>query len=385
MAEISITEETMIVSITEGEKNETAITVPARPSIALSATGPQGPIGTGIPEGGNAGDLLVRTASGTSWTVNPVVDTLTIDITASGAMSTGQIRWNPAEHTFDFGLARGVVNQLGQETVIMCHNNSATTIGNGKAVMFTGTDDMTGHPTVSLMIANGSIPGKNFLGVATEEIAPNEEGYITIFGKVRNIDTSIFPEDSILWLDPDSPGEFTLVQPMAPALKIAAAAVIHSDAVDGALFVRADTGQTIAECHDVEAEVVEDAQYLGWNEDMQHWMPLNIPNLAPKSITISEPLAGDSFTLFRTSKTTTIAGVTSLVAGENPAVGYQLRYAANRTASGTLAIIPAVANNTTVGSAATVQNMPIPSGNYVWLNVTTVSGFASEFNLSIAF
>ena len=361
MAEVVITEETMIVSITEGEKNETVITVPARPSIALSATGPQGPIGTGIPEGGSAGDLLVRTASGTSWTVNPTVDTLTIDITASGAMSPGQIRWNASEHTFDFGLLRGVVNQLGQETVVICHNNSANTIGDGKAVMFTGTDDMTGHPTVALMVADGSIPGKNFFGVSTEEIAPGGEGYVTIFGKVRDIDTSAFPEDSILWLDPNNPGEFALTQPMAPALKIAAAAVIHSDAVDGALFVRADPGQTIAECHDVEAEVVEDAQYLGWNDAMQHWMPLDIPNAAPKSITISEPLVGDSFTLFRTSKATTIAGVTSLVAGENPAVGYQLRYAANRTASGTLAIVPAVANNTTVGAAATVQNMPIPS------------------------
>lgn len=45
MAEVVITEETMIVSVVEGEKSETIITVPARPSITLSASGPQGPPG----------------------------------------------------------------------------------------------------------------------------------------------------------------------------------------------------------------------------------------------------------------------------------------------------------------------------------------------------
>lgn len=385
MSNIVVTPSAANQLVIEEENNSVVLEINSQPSIALSASGPQGPIGTGIPSGGTAGDLLVRTASGTGWTVDPVVDSLTVDIAASGAIAPGQLRWNNREHTLDVGQLRGVVNQLGQETTMTCLNTSANTIGNGKAVMFTGTDDATGHPTIGLMVADGSIPGKNFFGVSTEEIAPGEEGYVTIFGKVRGVDTSAFPEDSVLWLDPDNPGEFTLTQPVAPALKIAAAAVIHSDAVDGALLVRADPGQTIAECHDVEAEVIEDEQYLGWNEAMQHWMPLNIPNAAPKSITISEPLVGDSFTLFRTSKATTLAGVTSLVAGENPVVGYQIRYAANRTASGTLAIVPAIANNTTVGAAATVQNMPIPSGNYVWLNITSVSGFASEFNLSIAF
>lgn len=385
MAEIIVNTTTTSLSIAAGEANETTIITPASVAIELSASGPQGPIGVGVPSGGTTGDLLVRTASGTSWTTNPIVDSLTVDIAASGAIVPGQLRWNNREHTLDVGQLRGVVNQLGQETTMTCLNNSANTIGDGKAVMFTGTDDATGHPTIGLMVADGSIPGKNFFGVSTEAIAPGAEGYVTIFGKVRNIDTSAFPEDSVLWLNPSSPGEFTLTQPMAPALKIAAAAVIHSDPVDGALLVRADAGQAISECHDVEVEVIENEQYLGWNDAMQYWMPFNVPNAAPKSITISEPLAGDSFTLFRTSKATTLAGVTSLVAGENPAVGYQIRYAANRTASGTLAIIPAIANNTTVGASATVQNMPIPSGNYVWLNVTSVSGFASEFNLSIAF
>ena len=386
MSQISVDKTVMLLSIVDGEENEINITVPARPSVELTSPGPQGPLGVGVPSGGTTNQLLVRTASGTGWTSSPTVSSIVIDTTASGiAMEPGTLRWNPTEQTLDVGQLRGVVNQLGQETAMVALNDSAVTIGNGKPVMFTGTDTTTGRPTVGPMIADGSIPGYNFFGVTTEVIAPSGEGYVVVFGKVRGLDTSAYPPESLLWLNPTTPGEWTLTEPEAPNLKIAAAAVIVSDASDGVLLVRADPGQDLADCHDVETGDAQDRNYLGWSEDMQHWMPYALPNDAPRSITISEPLAGDSFTLFRTSRATTIAGVTGLVAGDNPGVSYEVRYAANRTASGTLAIIPSIAISKTTGTPATVQNMPIPSGNYVWLNVTAVSGFASEFNLSIAF
>lgn len=386
MSQVIVEKDIMILSIIDGEENTVEVTLPARPSIEFSATGPQGALGVGVPSGGTAGDLLVRTASGTGWTSTPTVDSIVIDTTASGvSMEPGKLRWNATEQTLDVGQLRGVVNQLGQETAMVCLNDSALTIGNGKPVMFTGTNAATGRPTIGPMVADGSVPGYYFFGVSTETIAPSGEGYIVSFGKVRGLDTSMYPPESLLWLDPTTPGEWTLTEPEAPNLKIAAAAVIVSDPTNGTLLVRADPGQDLADCHDVEVSEVQDGQYLGWSDNMQHWMPYSLPNDAPRSITISEPLAGDSFTLFRTSRATTIAGVTGLVAGDNPGVSYEVRYAANRTASGTLAIIPSIATSKTTGTTATVQNMPIPSGNYVWLNVTAVSGFASEFNLSIAF
>lgn len=386
---IVITQENTQLLITEESGNQTVVFATGSPSIVLSAEGPQGaagPAGSGVPSGGTVNDLLVRTASGTGWTSNPVVDSLLFDITASGAITPGQLRWNQDEHTLDLGQLRGVVNQLGQEITITCINTSANTIGNGKAVMFVGTDDATQHPEVSSMIANGSVPGRVFFGVTTEDIASGEEGYVTTFGKVRGVDTSAFPNDSILWCDPENPGEFVLTEPEAPRLKIAAAAVIISHPTNGVLFVRADTGQNLADCHDVESATAQDGDFLGWSEDMQHWMPYAVKNEAPKSITIAEPLAGDSFTLFRTSKDTTLDSVVGLVVGNSsPLVSYELRYAADRTASGTVAVPLSVVTNTTSGATASVQNMPVPSGSYVWVDIVTVSGVTSEFNLSIGF
>ena len=395
---IVISQENTQLVITEESGNEVVVFATSSPSIVLSAEGPQGsvgppgvagpvgPAGVGVPSGGASNDLLVRTASGSAWTSEPVVDSLLFDITASGAIAPGQFRWNDREHTLDLGQLRGVVNQLGQEITMICLNTSANTIGNGKAVMFVGCDDVTQHPEVRPMVANGSLSGKVFFGVATEEIAPGAEGYITTFGKVRDVDTSAFPNDSILWCDPDNPGEFTLTEPTAPALKIAAAAVIVSHPTEGILLVRADTGQYLYECHDVEADNPADGELLGWNDGMQHWMPLPVKNDAPKSITISEPLPGDSFTLFRTTKSTILNSVVGLVVGSSsPSLSYQLRYASDRTASGTAATPVTFLNNTTSGAPATIQNMPVPSGNYVWLNVTAVSGTTSEFNLSVGF
>ena len=363
-------------------------THPAAPSVILNVAQVMY-AQTGTPPGGNIGDLVVK-ASGTDydtvWTDAPTVDKLGLDLTAAETVSTGQLAWNATEGTIDVGLLHGSVNQIGQEVQLLCTNSAASlTITNGMGVMFTGGNSSTLRLEVQPMQANGDLPGYVFFGIATQTIAPGATGYITTFGKVRGLNTSAYPEDSILWCDPVNPGQFVLTEPIAPQLKIAAATVIKSHATEGVLMVRADTGQNLSDCHDVETDTAQDTDYLGWSEDTQHWMPLSVPNAAPRSITIVDPQPSDSFTVFRTTRATTISQVVALVAGTTPAVGYELRYAANRTASGTTAIIPAIASNTTVGSGATVQNMPIPSGNYVWLNITTVSGSTTEFNLSVAF
>ena len=361
-------------------------THPAAPSVILNVAQVMY-AQTGTPPGGNIGDLLVKSSAsdyGTAWTDAPTVDKLGLDTTAAEAVSTGQLAWNATEGTVDVGLLHGSVNQIGQEVQLLCTNSAASlTITDGMGVMFTGSNASTLRLEVQPMQADGSLPGYVFFGIATQTIVPGATGYVTTFGKVRGLNTSAYPEDSILWCDPVNPGQFVLAEPVAPNLKIAAAAVIKSHATEGVLMVRADTGQNLSDCHDVEVETSQDTDYLGWSEAMQHWMPFAIPNAAPRSITIAGPQIGDSFTLFRTSGATTITSAVALVSGGS--VTYELRYAADRTTAGTLATVSDTVTNTTTGDSATVQNQPIPSGRYVWLNITAVTGTVNEFNLSVAF
>jgi len=357
--------------------------------IQLTTGGPQGAAGVGVPSGGTEGDLLVRTGGppySTAWTDAPTVDKIGLDLSAAETVSPGQLAWNATEGTLDVGTP-GVTYQVGQELAFRCKNVSADPIVDGEAVMFMGADSATGHLEIAHMISDGTVPGYVFFGVATEPIAVGALGYVTTLGKVRGIDTSAFPDDSLLWLDPTTPGGFVLAEPAAPNLKIAAAAVIKSHPTDGILFVRAETGRNIAQCHDVEIGLgAQDREYLGWDEAMQHWMPLPIPNAAPRSITIAGPQANDNFTIFRTDKETVITSVTALVRGTSaPAVTYELRYASDRSTNGTAATALNTASNSTIGTSATPINQPIPENHYVWLRITNVIGSVDEFNLSIGF
>lgn len=368
--------------------NRTVVNVVDTNVVRIKSAGPQGPTGAGVAVGGNPGDLLVRGVGPdytTNWTSSPTVDKLAIDTTVSPATGIGELTWNSTEGTLNVGTP-GVTYQVGQELSFRCKNVSADPIVDGEAVMFMGADSTTGYLEVAHMVADGSVPGYAFFGVATEPIAIGAVGYVTTLGKVRGIDTSAYPEDSLLWLNPTVPGTFQLTEPTAPNLKIAAAAVIKSDPVDGIIFVRAETGRNIADCHDVEVGPgAQDQEYLGWSEAMQHWMPIKVPNVAPRSITIVQPQVNDSFTLFRTSRETTITSVVGLVQGSTPSVTYELRYASDRSTTGTLATNSATVTNTTTGSAATVVNQPIPSGRYVWIEITAVSGTVDELNVSVAF
>lgn len=230
----------------------------------------------GVPPGGNPKDVLVK-ASATDyhseWTATPELDALGFDLTAAYSVAQGQLAWNADEQTLDLGKGGGVVLQLGSETLMLCRNSTATEIGNGTAVRFTGTLGNSGRILVAPMIADGSLPGYVFFGVTTQAIAPGADGFVTTFGKVRQVDTRDFEEGDVLWCDPATPGGFTRTEPQAPNLKLPVAAVI-SKATNGIIIVRVDTGRRLMDLHDVEANGSKDDQdVLEWNAAAARWEP----------------------------------------------------------------------------------------------------------------
>ena len=313
------------------------------------------------------------------WNRNPTLQSVQLLTTGGNADNAGELAWNSDEQTLDVGQGGGTVVHVGQEISFLVHNATASTMPKGTSVMYVGTNGNSGRLSVAPLVANGSLPGYVFLGVLNENIAADADGFLTTFGKVRGINTNAYPEDSILWANPATPGGYTLTEPDGPNLKLPIAAVISS-ANNGTIFVRANTGQNLADCHDVETSGAHDGDVLTWDDAQSRWEHRPSP---PRSITIAGPQAGDSFTLFRTAGESTVSSVVGLVSGGS--VTYELRYAANRTAVGALATVSDTVTATTTGDSATVQNQPIPASNYVWLRITAVSGIVNEFNLSVAF
>lgn len=389
--EITVTEETTASTVvTSAGVTNTVALVTEGPQ---GSAGPPGPIGpaspSGLPVGGVSGDLLVKT-SGTdyaaAWTDEATVDKLGFDLAAAETVTTGQIAWEAASATPIVRHRPNVLSRLGQDQHCLCKNTSSVPLIKGRVVMFTGADPVSGRIEIGPLLANGQYPGYVYFGVTAEAIDIDEFGMICTFGFVEGIDTSIYPEDSVLWACTINPGAMVLEQFLqpAPALSIPTAVVIKSDATDGVIFVRANTGAELRLLHDVYTDLAADGDVLTYVDENNRWeskQPVN--GSAPRSITIAGPLAGDSFTLFRTTISTEIVSVVALVSGGS--VTYELRYASDRSTSGTLAINPDTVTNTTTGDVATIQNQPIPPANWVWITITNVTGTVNEFNLSIGF
>ena len=105
----------------------------------------------------------------------------------------------------------------------------------------------------------------------------------------------------------------------------------------------------------------------------------------PKSLTIAYPVAGDNLTLFYTQASTTLTQVAAILRGtSSPSVTYVLKFAANRSSGGTAATLSTAVSSVTTASLATLQNMPIPANNFLWLEVSSISGNPTELNITIA-
>ena len=182
----------------------------------------------------------------------PDFEAVSFDLAAGIAPAIGQLAWNADEGTV--ALGKGTIdNYLGEETVVLCRNASNTVaIPKGTAVMFAGTLGASGRLKVAPMVSDGTQPGYVFFGVTAETIAGSGDGYVSVFGKIRGVNTSVYAEGAILWCDPAVPGGFTATEPAAPNLKLAVAAVISSKN-NGTIFVRWDTGRRLQDLHDVEA------------------------------------------------------------------------------------------------------------------------------------
>ena len=164
----------------------------------------------------------------------------------SGTEPVGTMCWDSADETMHIYHPNGVVQQVGQEQYAYVRNNTGTVIPNGTVVRFDGAEAPNGEARVEVapLLADGAQPGLYTIGVSTGDIADGADGRITIFGKVREINTTgsdvgeTWAVGDILYVSPDNAGNFTKVKPTAPNNVTPIAAVLRADATDGELFVR---------------------------------------------------------------------------------------------------------------------------------------------------
>lgn len=159
----------------------------------------------------------------------------------TGNVEQGKLSWSIDEETVDLTMGYGITQQIGFETYMRCENDTGSTIPNGTVVGFAGVN---GEIKVAPYIADGTVPELYFVGVTTSDIPDGEVRPITIYGKVRGVNTTGAPVSEtwaagdILYASADTAGKFTNVRPTAPDVVIPVAAVLSVSTTEGVILVR---------------------------------------------------------------------------------------------------------------------------------------------------
>lgn len=161
------------------------------------------------------------------------VNKLTLSTDTNLTAGVGEITWSQDDRTANIGLGNGVVLQAGQEMMALVRNGTASTIVDGVIVMVTGSVGNSGRLVVAPY--DGTSDASLIIGVTTESIVSGADGLVTSYGKVRGLNTSAWPEGSVLYVNNSG---FGLSETDSLTMKIAA--VITSHAADGVLMVRVD-------------------------------------------------------------------------------------------------------------------------------------------------
>lgn len=178
--------------------------------------------------------------------VNPVFDHVQMNTTANYTSEDylpGMMTWNEFEDCLDIVQNDGSILQVGLESYIEVINKTGSTMQNGSVVRFSGVS-LDEIPEASPLIADGSTPPLYLIGVLTNTLIPGQRGRATVFGKVRNINTTgsdvgeIWQIGDLLYSHPTQAGKLTKVQPTAPDLVISIAAVLKANATEGKILVR---------------------------------------------------------------------------------------------------------------------------------------------------
>jgi hypothetical protein len=165
-------------------------------------------------------------------------DYLDFNINAPFVNRIARVGWDNSDETLNLGMAYGVTQQVGLETYARVANFTGVTIPNGTVVGFTGAVPDSAL-SVSPYLANGATNTLYVVGVMTHDLPDSgEKGYCTVWGFVRDVNTSAFTLGDILYASPTVAGGLTNIKPTAPNNVVPIAAVLQIGTTDGIIFVR---------------------------------------------------------------------------------------------------------------------------------------------------
>jgi len=212
---------------------------------------------------------------------------LDIGVLGVESAAVGQLNWNSVEETVNIGLNSEVNLQVGLEQ-LMRIKAGGQDIRNGMAVYAQGAVGGSDNIIVDRYITDRQTGPEEFyfLGIATQSLLANQEGFITTFGKVRAVngnyytnggvkddnDSDAWTVGTILYCSPFQSGTLTSTKPVSPNRIIPIADVLKiPNSGNVTLFIRAEHGYDLEDLHDVWSGDRTNNSVLTWHSGTARW------------------------------------------------------------------------------------------------------------------
>jgi hypothetical protein len=199
------------------------------------------------------------------------------DLTPTGALQVGRMQWNSTDGTMDLRLmGNNVTLQIGEENVTRVVNKSGVDLleANYQVVRIRKVAEGGAQgQRLAVVLAQGNSENNSteVLGLVTETINVNQEGFVTNFGEVKEINTTgslqgeTWVDGNILYLSDTVAGGLTNVRPVAPNHSVIVGYVTYAHAIHGKIYVAVDTGYELGELHNVYAPSPANNASIWWN------------------------------------------------------------------------------------------------------------------------
>jgi hypothetical protein len=326
---------------------------------------------------------------------------VSFDTTPTGTPTTaGTMSWNDQDGTADLKLKGGNVTlQIGQEQVLRVVNKTGATLAEAdfRAVRIRSVAEGGAQgQRLAVVLAQGDNDpdSATTIGLVTESILNNEEGFITTSGEVKKIDTTgaksyggleTWVDGDVLYLSPTHPGYLTKVKPQAPDHTIIVGWVVYAHANNGKIFVKVDNGYELDELHNVKitAPVAND-DFLMYDETESVWINKDLhgvegylPYYGVANVFEQSPIFTDasqviigSDTEFATGNKLSVVGNLAVDTNYGYHLGtYQILFRYNAT--GEFRIGTNAANDFTTFYANGIERMRLNASGYLGIGLTS--------------
>ena len=191
------------------------------------------------------------------------------NITTSPVWEEGMLYYDINDNALSFySDVPDVSLQLGQEMWVKAVNKTGSIIPNGTVVYIDGVQGQ--RPTITQAIATSSMSA-SILGMTTHDVDINQNGYVTVFGLVRDLNTSSYNEGDIVYLSDTTPGSLTTTIPTPPNKRIKVGVVTTSHLNHGAILVHIEPDTKLNNNSDVRISNISDNDILVYSSISSVW------------------------------------------------------------------------------------------------------------------